>query len=345
MSPRYLLAFLGLAPLLLGGCGTALTGSSDDDGSSAADFTSAWGEENVLAKPPNLLVDVELQLLQITDEDTGRLLPSVAEARLKHEGSFYWLEVDLAPELVWTRTRSFWLEQGFALDMEIPELGVMETDWRQDRSRVLGTGITGLLDAAFERLHDTGERYRFRTRLERGDQPGTTYIFVTARLVEEKANLGNVTFDVLRPDPTLEAEMLRRMLLYLRADEESILTLAEIEEIANRDPLYELSGSQIVIMRDRADAWRRLLAALDRTSFTIVEVSESDGRIVIRSADPTIAREERTFLAQLFFRGQEDGESYEIELSVAPGGDKRTVVFLPDDEVGQRIAPLIADNL
>ena len=333
----------GCVALLSSGCGTIFGDSSAD--ASEADFSSAWDDDNILAQPPNLLVDVELQLLQIDNENSGRLLPSISQARLKHEGSLYWLEADLPPEVIWTRARSFWLEQGFGLDVEVPEIGILETDWRQDRSKIVGTGFTELLDAAFERLHDTGERYRFRMRIERGDKPGTTFIFITSRLVAEKPSLGKIGFEVLPPDPTLEAEMLRRMLIYFRADSEAILTLSEIGEIAKQDKLYDLSGPQITVYRDRTDSWRRLLVALDRSGFTVVNASEDDGQILIRSADPTVPKEEQSFFSQFFGSGQGDGESYEVVITIASSVGERTVVSLPDDENGQRIASLISGNL
>ena len=309
-----------------------------------ADFTSAWTiDDNVLARPPNIINNVDIQLLQIDEEGLDRLLPQMSQARIKREGSIYWLEVDLPPERVWTLLRDFWVEQGFAIEIEVPELGVLETDWRQDRSKVLGTGITRFLDVAFERIHDTGERYRFRSRIERNpNKEDSTDIFISYRAIEE---LPGQEFRNLENDPTLEAEMLRRLMLKFRLPEESLASLEDFSDLATITEVYEVDGNTLVVFLNREESWRRVLQGLDRSGYTVVDKNESIGLIKIKIADPTIKKEELGFFAQLFGGQQEDGEPFEVDVVLASSENQETIFEFPDDEVGVQILNVLVTNI
>ena len=314
-----------------------------------ADFSSAYkGEDNnQLARPPNVLADVDEALLSIGTEGTDRLLPTISNARLKREGSLYWLEVDIPPQQAWDTAREFWLDQGFALEIEIPEVGIMETDWRQDRSKVLGTGIAGFLDIALERLNDTGERYRFRCRVENGDTAGTSLIFISYRAFRETVSLGKLEYDPLPRDLTLEAEMLRRLLLTFSLPRESLASLSEFQDTEVIDELYEQGDGTLTILRNQEEAWRRLLQALDRSGYTIVTRDQAAGEILIRVANPTVDSDTIGFFDRFFGNasGQPEGEPFETTIAIKEVGANRTQVVLPEGELGERITNVLIKNL
>jgi len=113
------------------------------------------------------------------------VLPEIPDARVVREGNQRWLVVKGAPEQVWLSVKDFWQEAGFIVNVEVPEAGVMETDWTEKRAKVDGGGIRNFLTWALDTVYSTGERDKYRTRLERGAQPGTTEIFVSHRGMEE----------------------------------------------------------------------------------------------------------------------------------------------------------------
>lgn len=309
-----------------------------------SDFTSAWNnDEETLARPPNIINEVDLTLLQLDKQGIDRLLPEIAQVKLRREGSLYWLSIALPPDRVWPIVRDFWLEQGFAIEIELPEAGVFETNWRQDRSKVLGTGLTRFLDAALENLNDTGERYRFRTRIERDpDDAGRTEVFISYRAFQE---LAGGEFKTLPRDLTLETEMLRRMMLKFRLPGENIASIEDFVSEANVDELYERDGSRLAIKRGRDEAWRRLLQGLDRSGFTVVAQDKDAGTVKILYANPTVAEEEQGFFSRLFGLGQEDGESFEADLLLVDASAERTVFAFPEGEVGDRILAILVTNI
>lgn len=336
------------ASLVAAGCSN-ITGSDDQQVLSQvqqADFTSAGGEdENRLARPPNVISEVDRALLRIDEEGVSRLLPTVSQARLRREGTTFWLEVDLDPEAVWPTMREFWLEEGFDLEFEIPETGVIETDWRQDRSRILGTGLSRYLDIALERVNDTGERYKFRSRVERGSAPGTSLVFISHRAVQEVTNaVGASRFEPLDKDPTLEAEMLRRLMLLFRYEDEVIARIEDFEESALPSDLYVIDSGTLVILRGRDEAWLLLLQALDRSGYNLVSTDEGAGTVTIRTASPATGEEEEGILQQ-WFGGAEGAEPFEAVIEIAAAGSDRTEVLLPEGELGETIRNVLSANI
>ena len=51
-------------------------------------------------------------------------------------GNERWLVVKATPEKAWNTMRKFWTDTGFVLAVEQPTLGVMETDWAENRAEM-----------------------------------------------------------------------------------------------------------------------------------------------------------------------------------------------------------------
>ena len=75
--------------------------------------------------------------------------------------------------------RDFWQESGFLLTTDQRNLGIMETDWAENRAKLPQDIIRGTLGKLVDSVYSTGELDRFRTRLER--TPNGTEIFVSHR--------------------------------------------------------------------------------------------------------------------------------------------------------------------
>ena len=65
-----------------------------------------------------------------------------------------------------------------------PETGVMETEWAENRAKIPQDGIRALLGRVFDSLYSTGERDKFRTRVERSPSGGSE-VYITHRGMEE----------------------------------------------------------------------------------------------------------------------------------------------------------------
>src|SRR5437879_7915110 len=192
------------------------------------------------------------------------LLPEVDKARLERSASERWLVVSEPPEKVWPVVKSFWQDLGFVIKVEVPEAGVMETDWAENRAKIkqdfIRNFIGGLLDGAYS----TGERDKFRTRLERGAQPSTTEIYITHRGVVEVYTSQQRDSTVWQPrpvDPSLEAEFLRRLMG--RFGVTDARAQAQLAAAAKKDERAKLSradnGVGTLELAEPFDrAWRRV---------------------------------------------------------------------------------------
>ena len=103
----------------------------------------------------------------------------------------------------------------------------METDWAENRADLPVDAVRSLLGRFADILYTTYRRDKFRTRVERGTEPGTVDIFVTHRAAEQMPTAVSGTapvafaWTVLPPNPGLEAEILTRMLVRFGAEEDA----------------------------------------------------------------------------------------------------------------------------
>ncbi|MCF8005687.1 MAG: outer membrane protein assembly factor BamC, partial [Chromatiaceae bacterium] len=67
---------------------------------------------------------------------SGEVLPEVSGVTLKRSGDQRWLEVDASPQVVWPQVVAFWRQQGILLEEQDPAVGVMKTDWLENRAEI-----------------------------------------------------------------------------------------------------------------------------------------------------------------------------------------------------------------
>ena len=158
------------------------------------------------------------------------VLPSTPDVRVERSGDKRWLVVEAPPGAVWPRVRDFWLQQGFLIEREDPSIGIMETDWAEQREGIKGGFIDNLMSKLSSAFQGVATRDKFRTRLELGQYEGQTEVFVSHRGAEEvisQAPQSTPSADDTRSwqprpaDPELEAEMLARMMLFFGVQEEA----------------------------------------------------------------------------------------------------------------------------
>ena len=99
------------------------------------------------------------------------VLPKVEGARIMRDGSQRWLVVDQPPERVWPVVREFWQESGFVLHTESPDVGIIETDWAENRAKLPQDFVRRTIGRVFDGLFSTSERAKYSTRLEAAGGP------------------------------------------------------------------------------------------------------------------------------------------------------------------------------
>jgi outer membrane protein assembly factor BamC len=278
------------------------------------------------------------------------LLPSQDKVHVERSGTQRWLVVNATPEQVWPVIKEFWQEMGFIVKIEVPESGVMETDWAENRAKIPQGIIRSVLGKVVDSLYSTAERDKFRTRLERAGT-GATEIYVSHRgMIEvyEGSTTGTSTGRTVwqpRPaDPELEADMLGRLMVRFGVDEakakSSMVAADAVRERASITRTQEGTGS--LAMVDPFDrAWRRVGLALDRVGFTVEDRDRTKGIYFVRYVDPETdgAKEEKGFFSKLAFwkdSGKNPDKNERFRIQITETGDGSTVKVLSKDGVAEK---------
>jgi outer membrane protein assembly factor BamC len=292
------------------------------------------------------------------------ILPKIDKMRIERAGTQRWLVVQGKPEQLWPAVKEFWQEMGMLVNVELPEAGIMETDWAENRAKLPQDFIRRTVGKVFDSLYSTSERDKYRTRLEKGIEPGTTEIYVSHRgMMEVYANEGKseTRWQPRPPDAEMEAEMLRRLMVRLGAEEAHANTLVAgnggtKEERAKLKPAAGGAGTlELLEAFDRS--WRRVGLALDRVGFTVEDRDRSQGLYFVRYVDPEMdaaaKKDDKGFLSKLaFWKSKPDQvQNMQFRIFVKGTGDASTVQVLTREggidktDTSKRILSLLYEQL
>jgi outer membrane protein assembly factor BamC len=269
---------------------------------------------------------------------TSGVLASSAEVRVERAGNQRWLVVKQAPEALWPQLKTFWEDAGFTLALEQPAAGIMETEWNENRAKIPQDFVRNTIGKVFDSLYSTGERDKYRTRIERLAD-GSSEIYISHRGAEEvvTGQQKDGTVWTARPnDPGLEAMFLARLMTRLGSGDDTQAKTAVDKAIVQ--PLHaKLTGSaggRAVEVDEGFDrAWRRVGLALDRVGFTVEDRDRSQGTYFVRYLDPDVTKTESFFKKLLSFGSSEkDKEALRYRISVKAGsGGGSLVTVLSND--------------
>jgi outer membrane protein assembly factor BamC len=280
--------------------------------------------------------------------------PVATEAvRIERAGNQRWLVVKQTPEQLWPQLQQFWTDSGFVLETESPQTGIMETNWNENRAKIPQDIIRRTIGKVFDGAWSTGERDKFRTRLERRPD-GATEIFISHRGVEEVltgAQKESTTWTARPADPELEAEFLGRLVAKLNGT-----TVKEAAAVAGAiAPTAEhakLDNGKVTVDEGFDRAWRRVGLALDRVGFTVEDRDRVQGIYFVRYVDPDAAKKDG-FFSKLFSSEDKNKEAqrYRVLVSAVPSATTSDITVQTNDgkpetsATGGKILQLLADEL
>jgi outer membrane protein assembly factor BamC len=277
---------------------------------------------------------------------------TLGDVRVERDGQKRWLVVNRPADQLWGPIREFWLESGFLLTLDQSDLGIMETDWAENRAKIPQDFIRNSLGKVLDSIYSTSERDRFRTRLERTPSGGTE-IYVSHRGMVEVYSNNQKDQTVWQPrpaDPELEAEFLRRLMVKLGTPAEQAKSLTAATPAKATSRVADVAGAPVVQIDEGFErAWRRVGLALDRTGFTVEDRDRSQGMYFVRYVEPN-ANKEPGFFAKLF-SGDKNAAPLKYRIALKSEGESTTVSVLnqngtPDTSANaQRICKVIADDL
>ena len=295
----------------------------------------------------------------VPDSSKAAVLPSQENARLERSGSQRWLVVKGEADAVWNVVKEFWQENGFIVNVENPDAGVMETDWAENRAKIPEGGIRGLLGKVIDSVYSTSERDKFRTRLERSTEPGMTEVYISHRGMEEvyvTADRDETKWQPRPPDPDLEAEMLRRLMSRFGVQQARAKSEVATAQAPLRATLFKGRDGGTLSVNDQFDrAWRRVGLALDRVGFTVEDRDRSKGLYFVRYVDSDAdnrTAQPKGFLAKLNpFRSKPKPSGERFSIQVRDADSVSQVSVLDKDgkqeksETANRILSLLYDQL
>jgi len=285
---------------------------------------------------------------------------TAGQTKIERLGNERWLSSPLTPDQVWPQLRAFWQEMGMALVVDRPEAGVMETDWAENRAKIPQDALRAVIGKVLDSAYSTGERDKFRTRVERTETGSD--VFITMRGMVEiyiGSDKSQTTWQPRPADPQVEAEMLGRLLQKLAAKPPRAATpavaaaAASAPEPAPRARLLADRPAPTLEVDDTFDrAWRRVGLALDRSGFTVEDRDRAQGLYFVRYIDPAQAgKEEPNFITKLFTSKSDPTGPVRYRVSVKGEGSASVVTVLDNKgaleigEAGQRIIKLLFAEL
>lgn len=285
------------------------------------------------------------------------VLPTPEGMQVRRDGDQRWLVVDAPPERLWPMVKSFWQENGLLIAREVPEAGVLETGWSENRAKIPDSWVRRTLGSLLEPLHSTGERDKYRTRLERTPEGGTE-IYISHRGLEE-VFVGDGTQDRTqtawqpRPsDPGLEAEFLRRLMVRLGVPEGESRARVGAAQAGTQRAALKKGLLEVFEPFDRA--WRRVGLALDRVGFTVEDRDRQKGMYFVRYADPLAeVKQEPGLLGKLAFWRDDapkvKAEQYRVAVTSADAASRVQVLDREGEpersSTAQRILALLHEQL
>lgn len=357
-SPKF--ALLGLT-LAMSACSMLETDK--------VDYKSAAVKAPTLEVPPDLtqlsknnryntpgaaVTASSFQIGQTTAQVAPTATASLGDVRIERAGNTRWLVVSRPADKLWEPVKEFWQDNGFLLAMDQQSLGIMETDWAENRAKIPQDFIRSTLGKVFDSLYSTGERDKFRTRLERGAD-GSTEIFISHRGMLEVYDSKEKDRTVWQPraaDPELEAEFLRRLMVKLGVSQEQSKALVAAGVAKETTQVATLGGQPVIQLADGFDrAWRRVGLSLDRTNFTVEDRDRSKGIYFVRYVAPNADMAEPGFFGKLFSRSKPDAKPQKYRVSVVAVDNATTVSVQSADGTAanpadaQRIIKVLAEDL
>ncbi len=348
--------------LLLSACGTV----TDIIPDRRPDYRTS-APTSPLEMPPDLIastLDDALQVPDLAPRDRATLsaysrerqtgLPSepVVRApesvRVERDGDRRWLVSDQAAEQLWPQVRAFWVDNGFPLSRDEPSIGILETDWLENRADISDGPVRAVLSRFLDFAYSAPTRDRFRVRLERVTEG--TEIYLTHYGVEEQlvtagrgrtATESTTTVWQSRPrDPELEAEMLTRLMVHLGTAESSARDALATEPATPsgeqpraRQISNELGEQALLVEQDYNETWRRVGLTLDSERFVVEDQNRNEGLYLVEQIDTTAQQGGGVFSRLAFWRSEREGgpkgtgERFRVRLA---GQGAQTLIVIHD---------------
>ena len=228
-------------------------------------------------------------------------------AKVIRDGANQWLEINSSAEELWPQLKVFFTKVGFEIKREDKRLGIIDTNWLENRIDLPTNWFTRLI----KKLDSSGLRDKYRARLEKTNKPNVTLVFITHQGLKEVGEdytgeeIAHTLWQPRQSDPELEAEMYQRFLIFRDVSKDQAISLVDTTTAVTnkRTKFVEKEGNTLLQVNEGfARTWRRVGIALDRIGLLVDDRDRSDGLYYLRITEDfrDKAKEDDGWLASLF---------------------------------------------
>jgi outer membrane protein assembly factor BamC len=313
------LAIISLLTLGLAGCKSVTTNDTVDYKSAGAvrgpnlsyppDLITAQADRRYIVQDGTATMSEYNAAVNKSVQMRKNVMTGIPGMRIARDGERRWLVVEKPATELYPQIKDFWQENGFLLVIDSPSTGIMETDWAENRSKIPQDFIRSTIGKAIDSLYDTGERDKYKTRLE-VSKPGETEIYITQRGALEVCTTDSTgscisTIWTARPnDPELEAVFLARLMERLGMTQEQAKAQVAVP-LGPKTPKAKLiqdgvNTAHIEMAAGFDRAWRDTGLALDRSNFTVEDRNRANGIYYVRYVNPKDLGDTKGFFTNLF---------------------------------------------
>ena len=307
------------------------------------DLITAQADRRYIVQDGTATMSEYSQAVKKSSQMRTNVLTGIPGMKIERDGDKRWLVVDKSAATLYPQIKDFWQENGFLLLIDSPSTGIMETDWAENRTKIPQDIIRKTLGRVLDSLYDSGERDKFRTRLE-VQKPEVTEIYISHKgAIEVPLKDTNTTISTswtIRPsDPELEAIFLTRLMERLGMTQEQAKAQIAGATVVSKTPRAKLiedgPATRIEISQSFDRAWRDVGLALDRSNFTVDDRDRSKGIYFVRYVNPKELGDSRGWFGRNFGKSNDADKKAKVYRVVVQSRGENQIVVLVQDADGK----------
>jgi len=223
--------------------------------------------------------NVDSNTINLTNKESEtvsneKILNIKSDISVMKSGSRRWLVVDKDPDLIWDLSKQFLKEKGFVIKKIDKKIGVMETDYLENKPVIPGKSL-GVIRSLFASSIDnvsytlpSVDKYKIRIEPIESGSKSEVHLSISSmkEVVNNSGNVESTIWQEKEKDVSLETEMLYLLMVYLGGESaearEKIINAKETEKI-----IVTLSNSfngykKLTFKQNILDTWDNLAWAL-----------------------------------------------------------------------------------
>jgi outer membrane protein assembly factor BamC len=270
----------------------------------------------------------------------SNVITGIPGMRIARDGNRRWLVVEKPAVELYPQVKDFWQENGFLLLVDSPSTGIMETDWAENRAKIAQDFIRSAVGGLLDSVYDTGERDKYKTRLE-ASKPSETEIFITQRgaveqCVRDATQACISTIWTARPnDPELEAAFLARLMerLGMTQEQAKALVAAPLDPKTPKAKFVQdgVNQAHIELSSSFDRSWRDVGLALDRSNFSVEDRNRSSGVYYVRYVNPKDLGDTKGFFTNLFSSKDDSSlKAKKYQVVIKSTGENTASIYVQD---------------